>query len=272
MRMFMMVGLPGSGKGFFSKAISANTGASIFESDALESGVDVIFDATNVTAKNRVAFLNKIPEHIEKIAVVIATPVDDCLSNNRQRSRQIPDEIIIRMWKQFQMPGTHEGFDRVEIIDNNRQHQHVYDNVDVIGEIMDGFEQDNPHHTMTVGEHCKSAAHCVGEDVPLNIWLAARYHDLGKLYTKTFEDGRGNPSEIAHFYGHENVGAYEFMLYAFGTLADCNIVFICNAIQYHMRPYGFEGNKNAECKFREFVGQEIFDAVMAINKADRCAK
>ena len=37
---------------------------------------------------------------------------------------------------------------------------------------------------------------------------AAFTHDIGKSYTKTFVDSKGNPCDIAHYYGHQAVGAW----------------------------------------------------------------
>ena len=40
----------------------------------------------------------------------------------------------------------------------------------------------------------------------------AKYHDIGKPYTKTFYDKKGNLGENAHYYNHENVSAYLYMV------------------------------------------------------------
>ena len=40
----------------------------------------------------------------------------------------------------------------------------------------------------------------------------ARFHDIGKPHTKTFYDKNGKFGENAHYYSHENVGAYLYMV------------------------------------------------------------
>ena len=40
----------------------------------------------------------------------------------------------------------------------------------------------------------------------------AKYHDIGKPYTKTFYDKKGKFGENAHYYNHENVSAYLYMV------------------------------------------------------------
>ena len=67
---------------------------------------------------------------------------------------------------------------------------------------------------------------------------AILWHDLGKVYCKTFTNAHGIPTDEAHFYGHENVSAYLFLtLLAVanvnGTLRSCDKATI-NLIQHHM--------------------------------------
>jgi hypothetical protein len=68
-----------------------------------------------------------------------------------------------------------------------------------------GVAQDNPHHKFEVFEHCVAAAEFVPASAP-RLRLAMLVHDVGKPATKTIDpDAVGGP--IAHFYGHEMVGA-----------------------------------------------------------------
>ena len=60
---------------------------------ALTGGHSVIFDATNLTYKNRKAILDKIPSGVRKICMVFATPIEDLKKNNAARDRQVPEEI-----------------------------------------------------------------------------------------------------------------------------------------------------------------------------------
>lgn len=58
------------------------------------------------------------------------------------------------------------------------------------------FNQENPHHSMDLFNHTL----CVVDNVDKNIALryAALFHDIGKIYTKSYDE-----NHIAHYYNHE---------------------------------------------------------------------
>ena len=106
----------------------------------------------------------------------------------------------------------YEGFDNIYLIDGGIYND-IYDYNFLIKECS-GYNQDNPHHYETLEEHIKAVtkkAESLGETfyyIDAYILIqAARYHDFGKLYTKTFNDKKN------HFvyYGHDKVSAYLFM-------------------------------------------------------------
>lgn len=57
-----------------------------------------------------------------------------------------------------------------------------------------GFQQNNPHHNMTVFDHIIFSVSIAPKD--LYTRLALLYHDIGKPLCYSFEDG------VGHFYGH----------------------------------------------------------------------
>lgn len=61
------------------------------------------------------------------------------------------------------------------------------------------FNQRNPHHNLTLGEHIKKVVASIEGDIELR--LAALLHDIGKPQTYTLKNG------IGHFYGHEQESA-----------------------------------------------------------------
>ena len=90
---------------------------------------------------------------------------------------------------------------------------------------------DNPHHTLSVSDHCEEAAGiAIDSGFNMDIQVAALIHDIGKPYTKAFKDGKGNSSEVAHFYSHDNVGAWM----AYGLMVDPFVVWL---ISTHMDPF-----------------------------------
>ena len=137
--LYVMVGLPGSGKSTYAKTL----GCPIVSSDAvraelygdesiqgsahevfnivhkrindyLHAGKSCVYDATNLSIKNRNPWPN-IPE-CRKVAVVVDTPYAQCLERNATRKRKVPENVIARMAKKFQMPTAEEGFDEVLIV------------------------------------------------------------------------------------------------------------------------------------------------------------
>ena len=68
---------------------------------------------------------------------------------------------------------------------------------------------DNPHHSLAIYDHCWEAAEIASNrNMGGDIECAAFIHDIGKPYVKAFIDGKGNASDIAHFYSHDNVGSW----------------------------------------------------------------
>ena len=80
---------------------------------------NVVFDATNINADRRKKLVKSMRGYFDIIIFKwfdVATAV--CLERNRQRERQVPEEVIWRMAKIATVPTTEEGFDYVEVIIN----------------------------------------------------------------------------------------------------------------------------------------------------------
>lgn len=246
----------------------------------LSKGNNVIYDATNLSHKRRRHFLNNIVKHdCRKIAVVMATPYNVCINRNNNRDRKVPTRIIERMYKSFYMPNMKEGFDDILLVKDD---DFVYE-----GEINFKrnkiFNQHNPNHTLTLGEHMYTAADkyyedCIDNisDLSFEIWKALEFHDIGKPFCMQFKDSRGRESKIAHYYNHENVGSYKmmiFMLYGVFTFDrdehKDTIIEICNLIQYHMIPYTW--TDKSKRKWVRRLGENFVERLEIMNKYDRIA-
>lgn len=247
-KFFMMIGLVGSGKSEQAKKLAAEYDAEIFSSDSLReemfgdvnhqadndtlfkelhkrirecltSGKSAIYDATNISYKRRMEFLkslNKIP--CEKIAVLMATPYEVCLERNVQRERKVPEQVIKRMYLNFNIPFWYEGWDDIQIVYSEGAENYKGWDREWI-ESVKNFNQDNSHHALSLGDHCWKAVKYINSNTPCchttstELRHAAMLHDEGKMFAKGFYDAKGNPSEEAHYYSHEYCGAYNSLFY-----------------------------------------------------------
>lgn len=301
----MLVGLPGSGKSHEAQRLAEKYDANIHSSDAiraellgdvnaqdangvvfttlhnrvkddLRNGKNCIYDATNISYKRRMAFLNELKNiPCEKICVLMATPYEKCLENNASRDRSVPEYVIERMYRQFDVPWYYEGWDEILV-------EYFDDSKDSFGWIarwvdsVNDYAQDNTHHTLTLGEHCWRA--CEGLDVSsygyrgVNI-TALRYatmiHDCGKPFCKTFVNGKGETTDQAHYYAHEHTGSYDSLFY----LAPCNNLLIAVLIRWHMQPYFWEkdNNEKSHDKYKSLWGEKLYNDIMQLHSADKNA-
>lgn len=304
--MTMMVGLPASGKSTYAQEIAKKSNAIVLSSDAIRwelfgdetdqdhnqkvfqelhkrtkewlcAGRDVIYDATNISSKRRRAFLNELTKiDCIKNCVIIATPYEQCLENNRSRARQVPEWAIERMYRKWQTPHWFEGWDNIDIEYWDNEYA-VYPE-EIVNSLMD-FDQQNPHHTLTLGEHLfKTFRMCnlssFDDAEAYVIMRAALMHDCGKPFTQTFKNAKGEPSEIAHYYNHEHVSAYESLFLL--TIYEEDIIETINIsalVTWHMQPYFFEHNNNEKLhnKYKRIWGKEFYNMVMALHEADKAA-
>lgn len=151
-KLIMLVGLPGSGKSTFAKTIlhgrrlttddfiesvAKDKGktynevfldyvkqAELFLQDTLDFSVvyphfDIIWDQTNLTVKSRKGKLQKIPKNFKKSCIFFDTDFKKILERNEERKltgRNLPDNVLLEMKDNLQVPTLEEGFDRVYVI------------------------------------------------------------------------------------------------------------------------------------------------------------
>lgn len=244
---------------------------------ALSQGISVVYDATNLSCKRRMNFLKSIT-HIDcrKECVVVVTTPEDIEERMKSRDRKVPMEVVHKQLCQFQCPNYYEGWDSVWIEYNSRSedchasYKKLWAECDI--------PHDNPHHTLSVMEHMNKAAD-IAEDLAWKVddlslvherWVA-RIHDIGKARTKLFTDRDGNPSEVAHYIGHQNYGAYYSLIF---DNADFDISLrdsLDNAclIQWHMEHYLRKGD--ALCKFYAMFPPKFRKRLHCLEKADKAA-
>lgn len=196
--------------------------------NSLNFGYDVIYDATNMTRKDRARIIATRPKFARIEAHIIWAPIETCIERDYTRERTVGKEVIDRMLKRFQMPYYDEGIDEINIIrPENFDWDSYYDC------IIDAMKipHDNPHHQLDIYNHCMEAFnYAVEKQFDWEICEAAYYHDCGKPYVKAFVNTRGESSDTAHYYQHQCTGAWM----ACGLTFDIHTIWL---ISTHMAPF-----------------------------------
>ena len=196
--------------------------------DFLDKGTSVIWDATNMSRKDRASIISVCPKYVQINASIIWCPISNCIKHDLQRGRTVGKEVIDRMLKKFQAPWYDEGFSLIDTYYNADYDWNTY-NDECLQQM--NIPHDNSHHTLSIFEHCNTAkilAEQQGYD--WCIQTAAQLHDVGKPYCKTFVDTKGNESNEAHYYGHEGVSAWM----SYGIY---KVLYVSWLISNHMAPY-----------------------------------
>lgn len=198
--------------------------------EALNNGCKVIYDATNITRKDRSSIIGICPKFTNVECHIIWAPIEVCIERDSKRERTVGKEVIDKMLKRFQAPYYDEGIDVIRIIPPNNFNQTSYHNK-CFNDMQ--IPHDNPHHTLGVFEHCQNAAEYIMDTgfAELSMIAAAELHDIGKPYVKAFIDSKGNPCDIAHYYQHQCVGAWIVYGCAWGN------VYVAWLISTHMEPF-----------------------------------
>lgn len=238
----------------------------------LKDGFNVIYDATNINMKKRYNLIHSLKDSLRNKQItykclVWAAPYGYCLDQNNKRERKVPEEVIQRMYYSFEFPLVGEGWDKIKIV--------TVDNLESIAEeyrynlerqldtaYHTKVEHDTPYHKTDITNHMLLSKSYLGGYVDdnhttitwttyKNLYLALSLHDMGKFKTKTFKDG------IAHYYNHENVGAYDIMCIGISGIKTNSKSFrnIIRYINYHMRPFNWS-DKTKEKYFSE-ISKEL---------------
>lgn len=290
----MMCGLPASGKSSYAKSLSESDGYIVCSSDAiryelygdetvqsnndkvfhilhkrvkenLKNGKNVVYDATNISAKRRKGFLSEIKNiDCHKVCIIMATPYEVCIERNLLRDRNVPEDVIERMYRNWNTPYYFEGWDdiRIEYSDAYANAKDVYSWIHSHVE----YDQHNPHHSMSLGDHCISVGYKLHE-IPV-MFYAGLLHDCGKPFVKEFKKRNGDDTSIAHYYDHQNVGAYDSLFFEYDPCVSALDVSII--INLHMTPYFWERDENEKLhqKCVNLWGDNLYNYVMMLHKAD----
>jgi predicted kinase len=149
--LYILIGVPGSGKSTYAEELfqKSECGVALVSSDQIRKSLygdescqdnpkrvfaiahqatidqlnksyDVIFDATNIYAKDRMDLILKVCFEVKKpvrfVAVYFDTPISECIKRQDLRERKVPTKVIEKMGRQIDKPTFQEGFDIIKTI------------------------------------------------------------------------------------------------------------------------------------------------------------
>lgn len=309
--LWVMCGIPGSGKSTHAELIKQHLAndATIISSDnirveltaegekplnnkvfnilhqrmneILAVGKPVILDACHTSRKQRTHIFNNIKHDCHKQIHICNLPFKECIKRDSVRKEKVGRNVVEKFYSGFEIPFYEEGWDNIELVYYNPEN--CDGTYDWYLEAIEGFNQNSRHHKYNLDVHCyKTFGHMIDllrhrEELPsdnnrLSLLYAALFHDYGKIFTQT--TGQNGES---HYYGHENVGTYEFMsdsrfLKIFEEYDDDEILLdTLFYINYHMHPFDWDGDKWDKSKWRKIFGENKAKYLMMLHEADKFA-
>ena len=148
--LYMMIGVPGSGKSTIANEIGRVLGIPVVSSDnvrkeltgseedfskdsevwkyeipnrlrnALRNG-DVVFDATNLRVRDRNKTRRSVGVQHECYAVYVDVPLETCIERQANRERKVSPDRIEEMYKGMVPPTTNEGFENIYIVKDAKE-------------------------------------------------------------------------------------------------------------------------------------------------------
>lgn len=236
---------------------------------ALEAGENCILDATNCTIKSRLKALEAVKGvDCIKIASILTADAEQCLKRNEKRERRLPDDVVYKYIRGFEMPLPWEGWDRIYIQGYDTDFSPKYNQkMEDMALKQMRKEHKNPHHAYSILGHVKAVAEQFPDDRVLH--SAALFHDIGKALAPW--DWTEKPEEgVRHYYNHGNIGAHIML-----QNLEC---FDCHnweetyetlwLINNHMRGKDWKKSSELYQKWEKRVGSKWMEDMMRFVAAD----
>ena len=238
--------------------------------EAVESNYydEIYYDATNINRKRRRSLYRNIKNWNKEVHVNIifmSIPYATALVRNSTRSEisKVPDDVILRMHRQLQIPRIGVDCDRFEVVglpifeevsevvDNPTRVENIFNNMNHSNESrhwvaelwLSNTEHNSKWHVEDIFTHINM---CIENSYNKDLKQIALFHDLGKgICKETREDG------YSSYFSHADVGAHYYLNYIgltkyFGrTIPDHELDKI-EATRQHMLFHDEIGRKNKD--------------------------
>ena len=262
--------------------------------ESLSQGHIAIYEATNISSKRRRALLKELNKYYDKaICLFKYKRLTACQIDNEKRDREVPSNVIDRMYRNFEIPHKSEGFDEI-IVDFDEKTNLYLSNKSKGGigflkdellaiETYDDYKsllcqlglnqcidmpQDSKWHTLSLSKHMYFCFRAIREYHwhDINLVIASMLHDISKPKVKT-ED---KDQKYAHYYGHENASAYDVIdiLSRYVRIDIEDILEIAWLIGNHMK---LKKDIDKD-KFSNIIGYDDYLRLEALDNADNSAK
>lgn len=262
--------------------------------ESLSQGHVAIYEATNISSKRRRALLKELNKYYDKaICLFKYKRLIACQIDNEKRDKEVPSDVIDRMYRNFEIPHKNEGFDEI-IVDFDEETNLYLSNKSKGGigflkdellaiETYDDYKrllcqlglnqcvdmpQDSKWHTLSLSKHMYFCFRAVREYYwhDINLVIASMLHDISKPKVRT-ED---KDQKYAHYYGHENASAYDVIdiLLRYVRIDIEDILEIAWLIGNHMK---LKNNIDKD-KFSNIIGYDDYLRLEALDNADNSAK
>ncbi|WP_152393215.1 AAA family ATPase [Paenibacillus guangzhouensis] len=314
----MLAGIPGSGKSHYAKELCKRERAVLVSTDAIReklfgseskqkntylvfdrafaemeqalgSGRNVVFDATNVSRDRRLKLLKRFQD-VPVECHVFDTPYELARERILARKRRIDDKVLTKFARNTEFPVLGEGFRHLhlvhapvpaglerseleELLAASPSHDELFSYLagSPHFQVMLGFDQENPHHSKTLSEHTFAVLEYINAfyegDHLLIMQLTALFHDAGKPFCKVWKEARGYYS----YFGHEHVSA-SIACHVLKELGydDEFILHVVNMVSFHMEI--LHGGDAGASRIYHLLGEQMLAELYFFAEADTFAK